>query len=142
MRPARILVARLAVLACLAVAAVLVLAAPAFAVGDAGRASDIALPIQWGALVAIAITSVVLPYWTAFWTDADAPDWVKSLTAAVGAGLAAVAAWAVDVVGVPDWKTAVGVFFAALVGAAGYRKTVGSPNAEGVVYRTGAHIGR
>lgn len=78
-------------------------------------------PITLGALLAFGISSVVIPYLTAYASAPDAPAWVTSGVTTVLAGLTALAAWVVDVPGIPDWKAALGLFISTVAGASVYR---------------------
>jgi uncharacterized membrane protein YfcA len=120
-------------------AAVFVLAGPAFA-QDAPVPPDYAFPITWQATLAAIILSVVIPPLNALLTRPDASAAVKGLLSVALAFLGALAAYLVDVTGVPDWSHVLGLAFAAVIGAAGFR-TVVDPGIEEAVARNTAGVG-
>lgn len=137
--------ARLSIVAALAALVMLATAPAAFADVSVDEPTAV-FPVTIGALLAWGISSVVIPYLTAFTVDLEAPDWVSTLIANGLAGLAAVAAYFADVPGIPDWKYAVGLFASILVGSLTFRKQVDRVHTERddqrSLYRRGLHVGR
>lgn len=103
-----------------AAALLFVLAVPAFADTSVKEPTNV-FPVTLGALLAFGISSVVIPYVTAFAAAPDAPPIVTSALTAAQAGLVALVAYLVDVPGVPDWRYALGLFVSVVIGATGYR---------------------
>jgi hypothetical protein len=99
-----------------------------------------AIPTTWAALIAVVIVGFITPHIVAFVTDKNAPWWLTGPLAAVVAGLGALVTYLTDAKGVGTWKEALGVFFAAVVAAQGYRAGL-DPGTVEPLQEGGVHLG-
>lgn len=117
---------KLAVLFCLCFLLLLTFQAVAYA-ADQGVHADTptaVFPVTLGALLAWGISSVLIPYLTAFLTAQSARPLVASVVTAVLAGFTSLGAYLADVPGIPDWRYALGLWISTVAGAVIYRKGI------------------